>query len=238
MFRLIGARSSLLFRSKLPSSAKVRWMSSDMGLFDKITFIGTGKMAQAMIDPLITNGFQPAEKVSVYDVSTKSMQRMKEKFPDIQTSGTIGEAVHDAECIVLAVKPQNVNESFWAEFPSSDNDGSGFRLRDDATLLSILAGTPVKDFAPSGISKVVRRYELFASQSGVHSTVDAVVLFHCLLLVHDVFFRCLLYQKYAQHTIDDWTGYDGVVLHPKSDNLRSKCRFETAQYIREGYLCG
>lgn len=171
MFRLIGPRSSLLSRSKLPSSAKLRWMSSDTGLFDKITFIGTGKMAQAMIDPLITNGFQPAEKVSVYDVSTKSMEHMKSKFPDIQTSETIGEAVHDAECIVLAVKPQNVNESFWAEFPSSDNDGSEFRLREDATLLSILAGTPVKDFAPSGISKIVRSMPNTPSMIGQGMTV-------------------------------------------------------------------
>lgn len=101
-------------------------------------------MAQAMIDPLITNGFQPAEKISVYDVSTKSMEDIKSRFPDIQTSETISEAVHEAECIVLAVKPQNVNESFWGEFPSpttdSEADDSQFKLREDATLVSILAG--------------------------------------------------------------------------------------------------
>ena len=148
------------------ASSILRWMTSGVraepatGLFDKIAFIGTGKMAQAMIDPLITNGYQPAEKVCVYDVSTKSMEKMKSVYPDIQTSESIGEAVHDAECIVLAVKPQNINVSFWNQFPSlesdSDKGGSGFRVRKDATLLSILAGTPVKDFAPSGISKIVR----------------------------------------------------------------------------------
>lgn len=101
-------------------------------------------MAQAMIDPLIRNGFQAAEKVSVYDVSTKSMENIKSKFPGIQTSETIGEAVHEAECIVLAVKPQNINKSFWDQFPSSktdsEDDGSSFNLREDATLVSILAG--------------------------------------------------------------------------------------------------
>lgn len=113
-------------------------------IFDKITFIGTGKMAQAMIDPLITNGFQEAEKVAVYDVSTQSMEDTQSRFPDIQTAESIGEAVHDAECIVLAVKPQNINESFWNEFPpvKSENEGhgAGFALREDATLVSILAG--------------------------------------------------------------------------------------------------
>ena len=131
-------------------------------IFDKITFIGTGKMAQAMIDPLIANGYQPADKIAVYDVSTKSMDDMRTKYPDIQTAETLGEAVHDAECIVLAVKPQNINPDFWRQFPPSkadgNNDNSGYRLREDVTLLSILAGTPVKDFAPSGISKIVRRW--------------------------------------------------------------------------------
>ena len=167
MFRLTKSRSSLFLRSRR-SSSKLRWLSSGTegksatGIFDKITFIGTGKMAEAMIDPLITNGYQPAKKVSIYDVSNKSMEKMESKFPGIQKAECIGEAVHEAECIVLAVKPQNINESFWGEFPSSQTGtgkgGSGFRLREDATLLSILAGTPAKDFAPSGISKIVRRW--------------------------------------------------------------------------------
>lgn len=132
-------------------------------------------MAQAMIDPLILNGYQQAEKVSVYDVSTKSMEELKHRFPDIQTSESIGQAVHEAECIVLAVKPQNINASFWDEFPQSktenkDND-SRFNLREDATLVSILAGTPVKDFAPSGISKIVRSMPNTPSTIGKGMTV-------------------------------------------------------------------
>jgi len=148
---------------------------SATGIFDKITFIGTGKMAEAMIDPLITNGYQPANKVSIYDVSNKSMEKMESKFPGIQKAESIGEAVHEAECIVLAVKPQNINESFWGAFPSSQTgvgkDDSGFRLREDATLLSILAGTPSKDFAPSGISKIVRSMPNTPSMIGQGMTV-------------------------------------------------------------------
>ena len=150
MLRLIPSLASTCLRQQRPSR-NIRWMASASatsdtasGIFDKITFIGTGKMAQAMIDPLITNGFRPAEKVSVYDVSTKSMEDIESRFPGIQTSESIGEAVHEAECIVLAVKPQNINESFWNQFPSSktdsEDDGSSFNLREDATLVSILAG--------------------------------------------------------------------------------------------------
>jgi len=132
-------------------------------------------MAQAMIDPLITNGYQPAEKVSVYDVSTNAMEDLKSRFPGIQTSESIGEAVHNAECIVLAVKPQNINKSFWDEFPplntDSEYDDSSFNLREDATLVSILAGKPVRDFAPSGISKIVRSMPNTNSTIGKGMTV-------------------------------------------------------------------
>ena len=161
MIRLINSTSSTWRYQRAGRS--IRWTTSPSAtsttgasIFDKITFIGTGKMAQAMIDPLISKGYQPAKKVSVYDLSTKSMNDLKSRFPDIQTSESIAEAVHDADCIVLAVKPQNLNQSFWDEFPSSDDD-STFKLRKDVSLVSILAGTPVKDFAPSGISKIVRR---------------------------------------------------------------------------------
>jgi pyrroline-5-carboxylate reductase len=155
------------------ASAAASATSSSM--FEKITFIGAGKMAQAMIDPLITNGYQPMEKISVFDVSTKVVEELKSRFPDIQTSESIGEAVHESECIVLAVKPQNVNESFWKEFPKpkkvDEDSDSSFSLREDATLLSILAGTPVKDFAPSGISKVVRGMPNTPSTIGEGMTV-------------------------------------------------------------------
>mmetsp|Transcript_11203 Transcript_11203/g.10881 ORF Transcript_11203/g.10881 Transcript_11203/m.10881 type:complete len:218 (-) Transcript_11203:1281-1934(-) len=156
--------NSICIRSITSGTADTDAVTSSM--FDKIAFIGSGKMAQSMIDPLITNGYQAAERISIYDVSTKSMEDIETRFPGIQTTESIGEAVHDANCIVLAVKPQNINESFWKNFPSSqgnkeNNDSSNtHHVRNDVTLLSILAGIPVQDFVPSGISKIVRRYAL------------------------------------------------------------------------------
>ena len=37
--------------------------------FDKITFVGTGKIAQAMINPLISQGLQDPGSICAYDVS-------------------------------------------------------------------------------------------------------------------------------------------------------------------------
>jgi pyrroline-5-carboxylate reductase len=128
------------------------WLStSETGIMcDKMAFIGTGKMAQAMIRPLITKGYQPEEKVAVYDVSAASRKAMKEEFPNIQTASTIEELVTDADMVVLAVKPQNITQEFWDQFPAKEN------IRDDATLISILAGSPISQMVPSGFRKIVR----------------------------------------------------------------------------------
>jgi pyrroline-5-carboxylate reductase len=126
------------------------WLSTEAGsgMYDKIAIIGTGRMAQAMLSPLIKNGHQPEGKIAIYDVSTKAVKTVKKEFPKIQTAQSIEEAVTDADLIVLAVKPQNINDAFWERFPK--------KLRDDATLLSILAGTSVEAFEPSGIKRIVR----------------------------------------------------------------------------------
>lgn len=117
-------------------------------MYDKVAFIGTGKMAQAMMYPLIKNGFQPEDQVGVYDVSTTAMKQVKKEFPKIQLAQSIADLVHDADLVVCAVKPQNITKAFWAQFPE--------KIREGATFVSILAGKPIKDFKPSGYAKLVR----------------------------------------------------------------------------------
>lgn len=118
-------------------------------MFDKLTFIGAGKMAQAMINPIISKGYQPEENVTVFDVNPSTIKSIKNQFPNIDATQTMTDAIADSDMIVLAVKPQNINKSFFDQFPRD-------RMKEDATLVSILAGTPVDDFMPSGIHKIVR----------------------------------------------------------------------------------
>jgi pyrroline-5-carboxylate reductase len=133
-------------------------------MVNKMAFIGAGKMAQAMIHPLIKDGHQPAEKVTVFDVSTATMKALKKEFPNIQTAESMTEAIADADMIVLAVKPQNINADFFKLFPKD-------RLQKDATLVSILAGIPMSEFEPSGIQKIVRAMPNTPAQIGEGMTV-------------------------------------------------------------------
>lgn len=130
-----------------------RWTSSfrskSTSTYEKITFIGTGKMAQALIAPLIETSIQPAEKITVYDVSTSAMKRISDKFKGVQTSESIPQAMEGSDLVIMAVKPQNVN-NVYEEMRKSN-------IRDDATLLSVIAGKTIDNLvAGSGIRKVCR----------------------------------------------------------------------------------
>lgn len=116
------------------------------GVYEKIAFLGAGQMAQAMIEPLIRTHLQPASRISVFDVSTKTLNHVVDHHPGVQKAGSIPELVQDADLVVFAVKPQNITPDFLAQF----NPERGCNLRPDATLLSILAGTPISKFTASG----------------------------------------------------------------------------------------
>lgn len=164
----VATRSRSLIATPPPATSFVfsnaRWLSSSSdGLCDKMAFIGTGKMAQAMIRPLINKGYQPPEKVAVYDVSTSSLKAMQKEFDGIQAAESIADLVEDADMIICAVKPQNINAKFWEQFPD--------KMREDATFVSILAGIPIREFEPSGVKKIVRAMPNTPAQIGEGMTV-------------------------------------------------------------------
>jgi pyrroline-5-carboxylate reductase len=140
--------------------------STTTGVFDKIACIGTGKMAQAIIDPLIRTGLQPAHLISIYDVSNTTMTAVQKKY-GVQTSESVGALVKGADLILCAVKPQNLTAAFFAELHKGHN------VRDDAILLSVVAGKPISVFqGPSGLfQKVVRSMPNTPAQVGQGMTV-------------------------------------------------------------------
>lgn len=120
----------------------------DDGAFNKIAFVGAGKMAQAMIGPLVRKGFQPADKLFIYDVSIETMKQVKNDF-DIQTAESLQEVVNGADLVMLAVKPQNLTPAFFNEIRRG-------QPHEDAILCSIIAGKSQHVFEASGIPKIVR----------------------------------------------------------------------------------
>lgn len=132
----------------LATSCSIRFFasSSDQGLYDKISFIGAGKMAQALMSPVIKSGLQPAHKIQVFDVSTSTLSKIKKQFDGIQTANTLSELVEDANLIVCCVKPQNLTPNFFEQITGNH----------DAILLSVIAGKPIQTFLDGGFTKVAR----------------------------------------------------------------------------------
>lgn len=132
------ALSSFRFFSTLQQEAE--------GIYNKIAFIGAGKMAQALLSPLIKTGIQPASKISVFDVSNSTLSKVKKEFEGIQTAQTLGELVTDADLIICCVKPQNLTPSFFEQVSTNK----------DATLLSVVAAKPIQTYINGGFTKVCR----------------------------------------------------------------------------------
>ncbi|KAL7525706.1 hypothetical protein ACHAWF_001477 [Thalassiosira exigua] len=139
-------------------------------IFDKITFIGTGKMSQAMLAPLIERNLQSPPSITAYDVSDAALARVEELFPGVRTAASIPEAIADASLIVYGVKPQNVAK-VHGEIRRAKAERSG-SVRDDAILLSVVAGKPIRDFVEgSSVTRVARSMPNTPAQIGAGVTV-------------------------------------------------------------------
>jgi pyrroline-5-carboxylate reductase len=112
----------------------------------QIAFIGGGNMASALIGGLLRQGW-PAAHIRVADIDPAARARLGSEF-GIATAAGPHEAVRDAECVVLAVKPQHLREVALGLST----------LAADKLVLSIAAGIRARDIARwlGGHGRVVR----------------------------------------------------------------------------------
>ncbi|MDT8408743.1 MAG: pyrroline-5-carboxylate reductase [Wenzhouxiangellaceae bacterium] len=98
----------------------------------KITFIGAGNMARAIIGGLLSRG-QSNDNLAAADPSAESLQAVADRF-DIRTYADNEAAARNADIVVLAVKPQVIDEVASSIVPALD---------DDTLIISVAAGIPV-----------------------------------------------------------------------------------------------
>jgi len=134
---------------------------SSSGVFRSVGFIGVGKMAEAMIHPMIQSGLQPAEDICLYDVSTCVLDAVTQKYPGIEIGQSMQDVVNRSDLIVCAVKPQNLGAEFFTQIQPTP----------DTILLSVIAGSPMSTFLDGGFMKVVRSMPNTPAQIGKGMTV-------------------------------------------------------------------
>jgi pyrroline-5-carboxylate reductase len=130
----------------------------------QITFIGGGNMASALIGGLIKNGWS-RESLAVVEIDAEARARVERDF----AVRTHAEATAGAECIVLAVKPQQLREIAQALAPVVRN----------ALVISIAAGVRASDLSRwlGGHRRVVRAMPntpalVLAGMTGLYAAPD------------------------------------------------------------------
>lgn len=76
---------------------------------NKIAFIGGGKMAEVILKRLIASGWCRGDEVVVSDVKTERLEKLASEH-GVMTTSNNREAAAGAETVLLAVKPQNLDQ--------------------------------------------------------------------------------------------------------------------------------
>lgn len=75
----------------------------------RIGFLGAGKMAEAILAALIRNRVVPAANILIRDVVAQRRTQIRRKYK-VRVSATATDLVQDCEVVILAVKPQDLDE--------------------------------------------------------------------------------------------------------------------------------
>jgi pyrroline-5-carboxylate reductase len=133
-------------------------------LFDhrKITFIGPGVMAEAMISGLIHREVAPADSIRASGPRLERVHQLRDEY-GIGPFTDNAEAASEADVVVLSIKPQRMDRVL-----------AGLRgsVRPTALVLSIVAGAPIEKIV-TGLShaSVVRAMPNTPAQIGKGITV-------------------------------------------------------------------
>lgn len=128
----------------------------------KITFIGPGMMAEAMVTGILQKEVMPAEAITLSGPRPGRLERLAEEYA-VQTTTNNLEAVEDVDVVVLSVKPQSLKE-VQAELTG--------KIPADAMVLSIIAGTTLKTLTEGLVHpSVVRAMPNTPAQVGEGITV-------------------------------------------------------------------
>ncbi len=102
---------------------------------EKLAIIGTGMMGSAILSGILRqNSFKP-EDILIYDLDEKKIQALHEKTGVVCAESNIA-AAKDADYILIAVKPQYLNEVV---------DDLHGRLNSQALVISIVVGVQIQE---------------------------------------------------------------------------------------------
>jgi len=103
----------------------------------RLSVIGCGKMAEAMVSGLMRGKLQPPGKLHLFDPNAQRIAGFQKLWPGVVAHEDASTAVETADLILLSVKPQHMS-SVLDEIKGS--------VPSDALVVSIAAGIPISQF--------------------------------------------------------------------------------------------
>lgn len=102
----------------------------------KVAIIGAGNMGGAIARGLAHGHYIEAREIVVSNPSNEKLIKLKEEYPNIQTTNNNKDAAADADIVIVAVKPWKIEEVL-----------KPLRLRQPQVLVSVAAGLTFEDLA-------------------------------------------------------------------------------------------
>lgn len=135
-FKNVAPRSLRISRLAAAAAVAIRSSSISSGsVARKLCILGGGNMAEAIVSSLYSTKNQPMESITVVDLDQVKLTGLEKSF-GVKTSLSAKESVKDADMVLLAIKPQNI-EVVAEELCTIDFEEQG------TVLLSIVAGCSV-----------------------------------------------------------------------------------------------
>lgn len=97
-----------------------------------VAVLGAGRIGEALIGGLLAAGWRPASRIVAADPRAERLTEVSERF-GVRTESANTAAVHGADIVVIAVKPQDIDELL---------DEVSELLRPEQMVLSVAAGIP------------------------------------------------------------------------------------------------
>lgn len=128
----------------------------------KIGLVGGGNMAEAILSSILIKELSRPEEIMVSDVSETRRDYLQKRYQVLVTANNL-EALKGQEIVILAVKPQVLNEVMA---------GLKNQLKDDQLVISIIAGKSINTLS-SGLAHncIVRSMPNTPAQIGEGMTV-------------------------------------------------------------------
>ncbi len=100
----------------------------------KVAFVGGGNMAEGIIKSMISSSQFSPKEISVFDILEKRMKYLVDSY-GVKSNHNVAEAVLGAKVVILAVRPQDANQTSLQMKPS---------LGKNSILVSICAGITIE----------------------------------------------------------------------------------------------